>query len=154
EKNGDYLKTVERYDSETDEWETVAPMSMTRYCCGVAVMNGRLYAVGGVDIKYNKLASVESFDPESGEWSEEPPMLTARYNCGVGEEAGKLYVVGGRDDKNRALMSVECFDAVTKQWGKVKDMSTVRSSGAVAVLPPYVKHLDLLDDKVRASHLP
>mmetsp|Transcript_22011 Transcript_22011/g.52846 ORF Transcript_22011/g.52846 Transcript_22011/m.52846 type:complete len:613 (+) Transcript_22011:35-1873(+) len=148
EKNGDYLKTVERYDSETDEWETVAPMSMTRYCCGVAVMNGRLYAVGGVDIKYNKLASVESFDPESGEWSEEPPMLTARYNCGVGEEAGKLYVVGGRDDKNRALMSVECFDAVTKQWGKVKDMSTVRSSGAVAVLPPYVKHLDLLDDKV------
>ena len=34
--------------------------------------------VGGVDKKYNKLASVESFDPESGVWSEEPPMLTAR----------------------------------------------------------------------------
>ena len=45
EKNGDYLQTVERYDSETDEWETVAPMTFTRYCCGVAVMNGRLYAV-------------------------------------------------------------------------------------------------------------
>jgi kelch-like protein 9/13 len=101
-------------------------------------MNGRLYAVGGVDMRYNKLASVESFDPVTGTWRDEPPMLTARYNCGVGEAAGRMYVVGGRDEKNRALMSVECFDGAANEWRRVRDMSTVRSSGAVAVLPPVL----------------
>jgi kelch-like protein 2/3 len=111
-------------------------MSTSRYCCGVAVMNGKLYAVGGVDKRYNKLASVESYDPTTGVWTCEPDMLTARYNCGVEEAAGKMYVVGGRDEKNRALKTVECFDDVERKWTTVAEMSTVRSSGAVAVLPP------------------
>ena len=40
EKNGEYLETVERYDPVRDAWEFVAPMSTSRYCCGVAVING------------------------------------------------------------------------------------------------------------------
>jgi len=40
EKNGDYLDSVERYDPILDSWEVVAPMSTSRYCCGVAVING------------------------------------------------------------------------------------------------------------------
>jgi N-acetylneuraminic acid mutarotase len=111
-------------------------MKTSRYCCGVAVMNGKLYAVGGVDKRYNKLSSVESFDPATGVWSDEPDMLTARYNCGVEEADGKMYVVGGRDEKNKALRTVECFDGKTGVWSSVAEMTTVRSSGAVAVLPP------------------
>ena len=104
----------------------------------MCVINGKLFAVGGVDKKYVKLASVESFDPVTGEWSQEPSMLTARYNCGVEESAGKMYVVGGRDEKNRALQTVECFDTLTSTWYPAAPMGTVRSSGAVAVLPPTV----------------
>ena len=39
--------SVERYDFETKAWETVAPMAVSREAAGVAVLDAKLYAVGG-----------------------------------------------------------------------------------------------------------
>lgn len=46
-----YLSSVERYHSELDTWEEVAPMTTSRRSLGVAVLSGCLYAVGGDDCK-------------------------------------------------------------------------------------------------------
>ena len=40
------LRTVERYCTVTDTWEFVAPMKSPRSALSVAVLGGKLYALG------------------------------------------------------------------------------------------------------------
>ena len=40
------LSSVERYDTETNTWEFVPPMNVPRSALSVAVINGKLYALG------------------------------------------------------------------------------------------------------------
>lgn len=42
------LRTAEVYDPATDRWTYIAPMLSSRYLCGVGVINGEIYAIGGV----------------------------------------------------------------------------------------------------------
>jgi len=44
-----YLKTVEKYDPETNAWTSVASMGARRGGVGVATLGGCLYATGGYD---------------------------------------------------------------------------------------------------------
>lgn len=44
----DPLSTAEVFDPETDRWTNIAPMSESRYMFGVGVINGGIYAVGGL----------------------------------------------------------------------------------------------------------
>jgi N-acetylneuraminic acid mutarotase len=55
---------AERYDPATNTWETLANMSAARLGVACAVLNGKLYAIGGVG-----LTSVEVFDPSNDSWS-------------------------------------------------------------------------------------
>ncbi len=50
------LQTVEKYNTETNEWMYVSPMSSPRSALSVAVLDGRIYALGNVlDIIYVNL---------------------------------------------------------------------------------------------------
>lgn len=40
------LKTVERYDTERDVWEFVAPVKAARSALSVSVLDNKLYALG------------------------------------------------------------------------------------------------------------
>jgi len=41
--------SVERYDSNTDQWTMIAPMLKCRDAVGVSWLGDRLYAIGGFD---------------------------------------------------------------------------------------------------------
>ena len=41
------LNSVERYDSEADEWSPVEPMTQRRSGAAVAVLENMVYAIGG-----------------------------------------------------------------------------------------------------------
>lgn len=41
------LATVAAYDPREGRWDAIASMSVARSSCGVASLDGRLYAVGG-----------------------------------------------------------------------------------------------------------
>uniref|UniRef100_H2YHH7 BTB domain-containing protein n=1 Tax=Ciona savignyi TaxID=51511 RepID=H2YHH7_CIOSA len=70
-------ETVERYDPKTDQWSTVAPMSVPRDAVGICVLGGRLYACGGYDGQ-SYLATCESYDPQSNEWTDIASLKTGR----------------------------------------------------------------------------
>jgi len=55
------LSSVKRYDPAPNAWEAVAPMAAGRAIVGVAVLDGKLYAVGGYNNGF--LSSVERYDP-------------------------------------------------------------------------------------------
>lgn len=73
--------TIEKYDLRTNTWTQVANMNGRRLQFGVAVLEGRLYVVGGRD-GLKTLNTVECYDPKRKTWSSMPPMSTHRHGLG------------------------------------------------------------------------
>lgn len=71
------VTTVECFDSLTGVWSKVASLAHRR-ALGLAALNGRLYAVGGLDSADNTLSSVECLNPTTGKWDETASMNTSR----------------------------------------------------------------------------
>ena len=85
--------SIEKYDPRTDAWQQVslnvsgilsqiptlqvASMNVRRLQFGVAVVEGKLFVVGGRD-GLKTLDTVESYDPVSRMWSAASPMITHR----------------------------------------------------------------------------
>ena len=59
-----------------------------------AVLDGSLYAVGGVDGS-SELNSVEKYDPKTNQWRNVQSMSSKRFYLGVAVLDGSLYAVGG-----------------------------------------------------------
>ena len=73
---------LERYDPALDAWEAVAPMAAARSRLSVAVLDGKLYAVGGYSGDGSYLSSVERYDPATNAWEAVAPLTLARSGPG------------------------------------------------------------------------
>lgn len=90
---GSDLNSLEAYDPQTNRWRVLAPMRYARMYCSVAVLDGKLYAVGGLD-GATTLDVVEVYDPRRNAWAEAAPKLDRRV-CGCGLAVMDCVVVGG-----------------------------------------------------------
>lgn len=61
------LSSVERYDTENDIWEEMAPMSIARSAFSLTVLDNKIYAMGGFDGR-NFLKIVEIYDTITNTW--------------------------------------------------------------------------------------
>ncbi|EFJ32389.1 hypothetical protein SELMODRAFT_85806 [Selaginella moellendorffii] len=69
--------SVWKYDPRTDSWSKAAAMGTARAYCKTGLVDGNLYAVGGVNRGRNGLTplqSAEVYDPEADAWSAIPSM--------------------------------------------------------------------------------
>jgi protein kinase-like protein/Kelch motif protein len=87
-------KALERYDPESDSWETLAGMRVARNGLGAAFVGGRLFAVGG-ETSTEVLDTVESYDPSRDRWSNGDPLRTPRHGMAVVSIGDTLYALGG-----------------------------------------------------------
>jgi len=85
------------YDPVTDQWEDNTGMSEARYHGTVSVVNGKIYAIGGV-FNWVCSASVEEYDPLTDTWRECADMPIVRCDISSGVVNGKIYVFGGWND--------------------------------------------------------
>mmetsp|Transcript_44146 Transcript_44146/g.69032 ORF Transcript_44146/g.69032 Transcript_44146/m.69032 type:complete len:592 (+) Transcript_44146:44-1819(+) len=130
-----HLDSVERYEAVENLWRPVAPMRTARRNCGVGVLDGHLYAVGGRNENKQVMDNIERYDSKEDRWERvDHSMRTARYFLAVGVLKGKLYIVGGVDRRNSSLKSVECYDSVTGIWTPVASMSQPRYGCGAGVL--------------------
>ena len=128
--NYDYTNTVMSLDLVTKRYTTLAPMITARRFHATAVVDGKLYVIGGENDD-DPLPSVECLDLEAWQWSEVAPMSTPRLCAGVAVLGGKIYVVGGTPNGLQILSSVESFDPATGIWTAVAPMNTPRSAHGV-----------------------
>lgn len=112
-----------RWDPIQRTWSNVASMTAMRSTAGVAVLNNRLYAIGGRDGS-SCHRSVECYDPHTNKWSIRAPMNRRRGGVGVGVANGYLYALGGHDCpvSNPAVCrteTVERYDPTSDTWTMV-----------------------------------
>ncbi|KAI9563037.1 hypothetical protein GHT06_010494 [Daphnia sinensis] len=125
--------SVDKFCLRTNSWSSpTASMTGRRLQFGVAVVDNKIYVVGGRD-GLKTLSTVECWDPWTKVWSSMPPMATHRHGLGVASLEGPLYAVGGHDGWSY-LNSVERWDPVTRQWSFVAPMNSQRSTVGVAAL--------------------
>ncbi len=73
--------SIERYDWQRERWRQTARMNGRRVQFGVAVLDGKVYVVGGRD-GLRTLHTVECWDPVTGLWHKLPCMMTPRHGLG------------------------------------------------------------------------
>jgi len=74
--------SIEKYELRTNMWTPVANMNGRRLQFGVAVLDDKLYVVGGRD-GLKTLNTVECYNPRTKTWSVKPPMSTHRHGLGM-----------------------------------------------------------------------
>lgn len=135
------VDSVWQYDPATDRWERRAPLPTPRGALAVAVLDGKIYAMGGERFsaagskeKYEPVADVAVYDPKTDKWEVLPPMRQRRDHLFAGAIGGRIYAVGGRARPNLTLQNVEEFNPGTRAWADRVLMPTGRSGGAAAVV--------------------
>jgi len=124
--------------SYENQWTTKKPMPTPRGGFGVAVANGKIYALGGLNNDSN-LAVNQMYDPVMDFWRTRKPMPTARSGCAVASYQGKIYVIGGTVGITTNLVSeftgtVEVYDPTTDTWETKTPMPTPRADLRASVV--------------------
>lgn len=121
-------------DPSTNKWTYRASMPTPRYNAGAAVIDGKIYVVGGYNSDSPELDVLEIYDPTTDSWITGPSMPTGRACVGVEALGDKLYVIGGgRADWSR-LRTMEIYDSSSETWYAGPPMHIERESVSTAVL--------------------
>ena len=108
------------YDNVKMDWTTLAPMSEARREFQTEVINGKIYAIGGVSA-----STAEVYDPTTNSWTTLAPMSNVRYRFQTEVMDGKIYAIGGNNGKGN-LSSAEVYDPTTNSWTTLANMSEAR----------------------------
>jgi N-acetylneuraminic acid mutarotase len=111
-----------------DTWMQKADMPTARSCLSTSVVNGKIYAIGGIiNTSSAPLSTVEEYDPETDTWTTKSDMLTARISLFTSVVNGKIYAIGGgRSVMGSGLSTVEEYDPVSDTWKTKSNMPTAR----------------------------
>ena len=158
------LDSVVRYDPETDIWEAVAPLCMTRSCPTTCVLGDKLYVLGGHD-KVGKITrSCERYDPVTDKWGLVADMPECRSDAYATAMDGKLWVTGGFNDNGWAgsetrVRSVVAYDPKSHRWNRAisplgPTADPARENKFLAVLDGVLHAVAAKEGDQRQKHFP
>jgi len=121
-----------------NEWTTKVPMSTARGGLGVAVVNGKIYAIGGLN-NDTQLAVNEEYNPVTDTWATKTPMPTARSGFAIAVYQNKIYCIGGTVGDSDNLVSgftgvTEVYDPAKNTWETKMSMPTPRADLCASVV--------------------
>ncbi|KAI1241273.1 hypothetical protein IHE44_0009748 [Lamprotornis superbus] len=86
---------VERYDTITNQWETIAPLPKAVHSAAATVCGGKIYVFGGVNEAGRAAGVLQSYIPQTNSWSFiESPMIDNKYAPAVTLN-GFIFILGG-----------------------------------------------------------
>jgi len=127
------LPLVTRAQSGT--WSTnVANISPAHADGAAAVLNGRIYSVGGGNYFCGVFSAAQVYNPTNNTWTGLASMHTARYEFGAAELNGLIYAVGGNPGCGSppGINVVEAYDPVSNTWSNRATLPTGGWGSSVA----------------------
>jgi N-acetylneuraminic acid mutarotase len=134
------VATNEVFDITTGSWSSAAPMLTARNHHGAALIDGKIYVVGGrigstfIIGLSNNVSTNEVYDVAKNTWSSVLGMPTARSGVGTAVLNGQMHVLGGEAYLNELVGTYrthEAFDPKTNSWQRLPPMPTPRHGLAV-----------------------
>jgi N-acetylneuraminic acid mutarotase len=116
-----HLETVEEYDPATDTWTAKSPMPIPRDRAVAAVVDGRIYVIGGFASPNH---AVQQYDPATDTWQMKNPSPDSVGAAAAGVD-GKIYVFDGNVIAVASIYNttfVNQYDPMTDTWTSKKDM--------------------------------
>lgn len=137
------VDAVFEYLPGENRWIPRRPMPTTRGALAAAVVDGKVFTIGGYDGS-RSLAVVEVYDPASDTWQSVASLSTPRDHLAAAAVDGRVYAIGGRVDLDykRNLAVTEVYDPTSGRWREVAPLPTPRSGIAAAVLDGMVLVID------------
>jgi N-acetylneuraminic acid mutarotase len=128
-------------------WAVKAPMANARHHMGSAVLDGKIYAIGGQDAHDEQLvtqADVDVYDPATDAWSAAPadlPPVTGATGAGRGHissatvvQDGRIVVLGGESAHGAVTNEVVAWRPGASAWTKLTPLPAPARSGVAGVL--------------------
>jgi N-acetylneuraminic acid mutarotase len=112
---------------DVNSWTLKTPMPTERVSFGVAVVEGKIYAIGGKQ-GHDFLNTNEMYDPATDKWTPKASMPTPRSGFGVAVIQNKIYAIGGLNYTHDYFFTRanEVYDPVTDTWETRAPMPTPR----------------------------
>ena len=112
-------------------WVSKAPMQQARYGLGVAVVNDKIYAIGGY-AENGVVGTNEEYDPETDAWTYKTSMPTPMAEFATAVYQNKIYCI--RESVN------EVYDPATDTWATKSPMPVAQ----------WITHANVVGDKIYA----
>jgi len=126
------LPNVKTVGAAEDIWASMEPIPTIRRDLGVAVVNGKIYAIGGRN-DGGYLSTNEEYDPATNTWTTKTPMPTPRSDFGIAVFQNRIYCMGGIIDfdwsgHGEGILCAfnEVYDSLTDSWENKTAMPTKR----------------------------
>jgi hypothetical protein len=124
---------VEAYDAAGDSWITdFADLPAAHCYAGCAVLDGKIYVVGGSDANRADLSRVDRFDPATNTWDTVPSLPSPRNALAACAFDGSVYVAGGLAQYDAYKKSV-CRYAPGGAWEYTDSLNTPRANLGLVV---------------------
>ncbi len=133
---------VDIFDPATGRWTQGADTPTPRNSAAGAVIDGRIYVVGGRRFLPNEtarirnLATLEIYDPARDMWEAGPDMPAAQGGLSAAALNGQLYAFGGEafSPDPKVFPESWVFDPVSGAWTALPDMPSPRHGTAAAAI--------------------
>lgn len=116
------------------QWTKKAEVPTPRSKMAAAVLNGKIYVIGGLDAQGRTSTVVEVYDPKTDTWDRAPDLPKGCYLCSAALARGRLYVIGGftgLDFQTKA--DVFEFNPKTQEWTKKASLPIPRAAFGIGV---------------------
>jgi N-acetylneuraminic acid mutarotase len=128
------LSDVYILDPDNQSWEQGHFMPSPRHDAASAVLDGRIYMIGGKEQAGSNAPAIDLvsvLDLKTMQWGELAPLTSPRVGMKGDVIGGKIYIAGGNSG-GELFSSVDCYDPDADAWAEVAEMSAPRMSHAVA----------------------
>ncbi|MBM4091423.1 MAG: DUF11 domain-containing protein [Planctomycetes bacterium] len=116
-------------------WRTRTSLLTPRANHGTAVVDGKIYVIGGKGGSGTSLATVEEYDPVTDSWMVRASLPTPRQQVHAAVSNGRIYAIGGWVGfwpSGAPSAVVEEYDPTTNSWRARANMPTARMWGGIA----------------------
>lgn len=134
----------EALDPGSGRWERIPDAPSVRNSAAAAVIDDRIYVVGGRQMVQQadgrqrpvNVATLEVYDPATRRWEARAPMPQAQGGLAAAAFEGRLYVFGGEQfvPTSKVFADAWVYDPRTDRWSALPPMPTPRHGHGAAVV--------------------
>ena len=124
-KRGEVANCVHKYNADTNLWQEVAPMNVSRSSLRAVADKDTIYAIGGKVDNQNLLDVVERFDFKMNSWCRVASILEKKSLPCVAILNARVFLFGGFTSFSppHLCSSIEMYDPTSNVWTAIQGIS-------------------------------